>query len=606
MTMDFSLSPAHAQFRADIRDLIDRHVDRDVRRIAHETGTIHSPALHRALGDAGILRRAKPGAGQDPVELWLLSSEAERAEVPFDATGMVLVIAGLIDAVGSEHLRRQVVEPLLAGRDLVCFGLTEPDGGSDLAATRTRARRDGDEWVVSGAKMWTTMAHEADWVFLLARSDTGGARYDGFTTFVIPMDTPGITVDPVWTVGTERSNATFYDDVRVRDEWVLGEPGNGWAVLGEMLGLERGMSNTGALGPLLDRVVEWAVEGGAIDDPTVRERLARIAIDREVAELLTQRTVWTATQGRPAGTEGSIAKVFATEAYQRHARWAQETAAPHSLLGWGAPSAAAHGGIDHDVRHSLPQTLQGGRARSTGTTSPNGTSVSRGCGERRPRHQARGDAVTDRLDELLEPARTAVLTMELQRGVVGEGALLPELVARVQEAGTVEAAARGCAAARDVGARVVHCTAETRADGAGTAVNCRILAIADKLRREQGAVNEVGSEGAKLMPQLGPDPRDVVVSRLHGMSPFMGTSLDQILRNLGVRTVVVTGVSVNLGVFGMCLGALDLGYQVVLVRDAVAGVPVDYADAVVDHSLAMIATVTDAAEVIERWQGRAI
>jgi len=111
----------------------------------------------------------------------------------------------------------------------------------------------------------------------------------------------------------------------------------------------------------------------------------------------------------------------------------------------------------------------------------------------------------------------------------------------------------------------------------------------------------VGTEGADLMPQLGPEPEDIVVARIHGMTPFMSTSLDQILRNVGVTTVVAVGVSVNIGVFGLCLNAVDLGYDVVLVRDAVAGVPPDYAQAVVDNSLSLLATVASTDEVCALW-----
>lgn len=210
----------------------------------------------------------------------------------------------------------------------------------------------------------------------------------------------------------------------------------------------------------------------------------------------------------------------------------------------------------------------------------------------------------ERLAALVEPAHTAVLTMELQRGVVGPGAALPALVEQVEEAGTVRHAAMVCDAARNVGSRVVHCTAVSRPDGAGAVVNSRIFAVGEKLREAQGfAANEIGRDGALIVEELGPDPRDIEVARLSGMTPFTSTSLDQILRNLGVRTVVVTGVSVNLGVFGMCLGALDLGYQVVLVRDAVTGVPVEYAEAVIDNSLALISTVTTAAELCTVWAG---
>ena len=193
--------------------------------------------------------------------------------------------------------------------------------------------------------------------------------------------------------------------------------------------------------------------------------------------------------------------------------------------------------------------------------------------------------------------------MELQQGVVGPDALLPELVQRVAEAKTVEAAARVCQTARAAGARVVHCTAEHRADGAGATENAKIMALIGKLRREQGVLpTEIGTPGAALVAELGPEPADIVIPRMHGMTPFMSTSLDQMLRNLGTKTVVATGVSVNIGILGLCLNALDLGYQVVLVRDAVAGVPAEYADAVIDNTLSLIATITTSTELCSLWE----
>ncbi len=209
------------------------------------------------------------------------------------------------------------------------------------------------------------------------------------------------------------------------------------------------------------------------------------------------------------------------------------------------------------------------------------------------------------LAALVDPASTAVLTMELQRGVVGPDAIFQALAEQVASAGTVRAAAAVCNAARNVGARVVHCVVQTRADGAGGAVNCRILGMADRLRREQGlSPTLAGSDGARLVPELGDDPRDLISARSHGLTPFTSTSLDQTLRNLGVTTVVATGVSVNVGVMGLCLSAVDLGYQVVLVRDAVAGVPESYTESVIENSLAMLATVATSAELLEAWAAR--
>ena len=208
----------------------------------------------------------------------------------------------------------------------------------------------------------------------------------------------------------------------------------------------------------------------------------------------------------------------------------------------------------------------------------------------------------DRLRRILEPSTTAVLTMELQNGIVGPGGMLPALTEELAGAGTLETVVRVCDAARAAGARVVHCTAVSRADGAGASDNCKIFALAARQRREQGhGATDLGTPGADLVPGL-EDPRDIVVSRLHGMTPFTSTSLDQILRNLGVRTVVATGVSVNLGVWGMAMTAMDLGYQVVIPRDAVAGVPREYAAAVLDNSLSLIATLVSSEQLLDVWQ----
>lgn len=206
-----------------------------------------------------------------------------------------------------------------------------------------------------------------------------------------------------------------------------------------------------------------------------------------------------------------------------------------------------------------------------------------------------------RLRALVQPATTGVLTMEMQNGVIGPSALLPDLVDQVAQAGTIEAAAKVCASARIVGANVVHCTIEHRADGKGATENCKIFAMAEKMRQQGTLPTQVGTPGADLVAQLGPEPSDVVVPRMHGMTPFTSTSLDQMLRNMGITTVVATGVSVNLGVLGLCINALDLGYQVVLVRDAVAGVPVDYANAVIENTLSLITTLTTSAELCGVW-----
>jgi nicotinamidase-related amidase len=201
------------------------------------------------------------------------------------------------------------------------------------------------------------------------------------------------------------------------------------------------------------------------------------------------------------------------------------------------------------------------------------------------------------LVELVAPSHTAVLTMEMQRGVVGDRAAIPDLAAEVARQHVVEHTASLLAAARDAGVRVVHCLAEFRRDRAGSATNSPLLAAMSKLPDHL----VVGSEAAQLVDPLGPDERDLVSSRLHGLSPFTGTTLDAMLRNLGVTTVVATGVSVNLGIVGLAIEAVNLGYRVVVATDAVAGVPRDYADAVMQNTIALLATRATVDQLARAW-----
>jgi alkylation response protein AidB-like acyl-CoA dehydrogenase len=360
--MDFELPPPTQEYRRLVKELIAATVTPEEISRQHETGTYNCAPLNLALAEHGLIERAVPGLGVgDPIELWLLFNELEKAAAPMDGLGVAVMIAGVINHVGTAWQQEQVLPSILAGEALVCMGLSEPDNGSDLAAAKTRAVRDGDGWVINGAKMWTTMAHEARWLILLTRTDLDASKHRGLTMFLLPMDTPGITVEPVHTMGNERTNATFYDDVRVGDEWVLGEVNGGWNVLSVALAFERGvMGGTNPAVPLLRRFASWARESGVFDDPIARERMARVAIDNEVASLLTQRTASIAAKGGLPGLEGSMVKVFASEAYLKAAHWFQELAGPTGLLQLHEPDAAADGWIEADARHAPVTTIQGG------------------------------------------------------------------------------------------------------------------------------------------------------------------------------------------------------------------------------------------------------
>jgi len=201
------------------------------------------------------------------------------------------------------------------------------------------------------------------------------------------------------------------------------------------------------------------------------------------------------------------------------------------------------------------------------------------------------------LTQLLTPAHTALVTQECQRGVIGDRSVLPELArAAAPIVPQVAALAR---VARRAGVRVVHCTALRRADGLGSSSNARLFVAT----RKSPVPMVPGSPQAEVLPEIGLAESDLVVPRFHGLSPMHGTELDPILRNLGIRTIVAVGVSVNLALTNLVFDAVNAGYQVVVPRDAVAGLPPAYVDAVFEHTLGLVATVTTTADVVAAWTG---
>lgn len=200
------------------------------------------------------------------------------------------------------------------------------------------------------------------------------------------------------------------------------------------------------------------------------------------------------------------------------------------------------------------------------------------------------------LTELIAPEHTAIVTQECQGAVVGPDAGLAALADEARRE-ALPNIGKLLPAARAASARVVHCLVQRRPDGLGSNHNAKIFAIG---RSDVGILP--GSPGAALLPEFGPEPDDLVLSRWHGLGPMGGTDLDAILRNLGVRTIVAVGVSVNIAITNLVMDAVNAGYRVVLPRDAVAGIPTAYADAVIDNTLSLLATVTTTDRLLHAWQ----
>ena len=200
------------------------------------------------------------------------------------------------------------------------------------------------------------------------------------------------------------------------------------------------------------------------------------------------------------------------------------------------------------------------------------------------------------LHSLAAPGHTALVTQECQRGVIGDHSALPELAAAAQQA--LPAMRELVLAARSVGVPVIHCTALRRPDAQGANTNARIFQYMAKTQHPL----HPGSEAAELVPEIPLAEQDLVLSRLHGLSPFHGTELDFVLRNLGVRTLVGVGVSVNVAMQNLAFDAVNSGYQMVIPRDAVAGFPAEYVKAVFAHTLGAVATLVSAADLLAVWR----
>ncbi|MFI0808535.1 cysteine hydrolase [Streptomyces echinatus] len=200
----------------------------------------------------------------------------------------------------------------------------------------------------------------------------------------------------------------------------------------------------------------------------------------------------------------------------------------------------------------------------------------------------------EQLGDLLDPASTVLLTVECQQGVVGPDGALPELAREARSSGALRNVARLVAAAHEAGVQVIHAVAERRPDGRGASRNARLFRAAERLPVRQ----LTGSAAVRVAPPIEVGAEDLVVRRLHGLSPVHGTDVDALLRNLGCRTLIVTGVSANVAVPNAVFDAVNLGYTAVVPSDAIAGVPADYTAAVIRHTLALVATVATTDEVL--------
>lgn len=368
--MEFRLGDASDGFRAEVREFLDEHLTDEVLEQATTTGTEHNWEFHRALAAQGWIAASWPeeygGQDRDPFEMTAMRDELAMRGAPTDGLGQALIVARTLRAAGTDEQRREFIPRVLTGEIIFGLGYTEPESGSDVAAAQTRAVRDGDEWVINGQKMFTTLAHEAAYVFMLTRTNTEVPKHKGLTLFIVPLDAPGVEIHPVHTMGGERTNATFYTDVRIPDAYRVGEVDGGWTVMTLALALERGGFAMNESDRVWEHTVAWAKtttrpDGTrVIDDPLVRERLAVMRTNNEVAKLLAYRCSFVAARGRVAGVEGSMHKLFYAESMTADSAELVDLLGVEGVLAHGAQDAPVDGLVEHLFRHAAVTTIYGG------------------------------------------------------------------------------------------------------------------------------------------------------------------------------------------------------------------------------------------------------
>src|SRR5262245_23813181 len=368
--LDFGLGAEAEALRAEVRAFLGAKLTPELRARAHFSWDGHDPGFQRELAAAGLAYPHWPreygGRERSAYEAYAVEEELLRVGWTNYAIATTGMLAETLMKFGSDELKRDVLPRIARGEAVLSMGYTEPSAGSDVAAVSTRAVRQPDgDWVVDGQKMFTSGAHLAQYVFLLTRTNQGAPKHRGLTLFLIPLDTPGIEVQPVHTVGDERTNITYYGGVRVPDRCRVGEVDGGWAVLAYALEIEHGTGFESYQRELVEAAVAWAREtrrGGrpVLEDPLARERLARSAIHAEVARLFKLRTLWIAAEGLPDRGEGAMTKLFSSEQLAADARDLLDLAAPDSLLSRGAPGAAGDGRIEFSYRHAAGTRIYAG------------------------------------------------------------------------------------------------------------------------------------------------------------------------------------------------------------------------------------------------------
>ncbi|CAN7612105.1 acyl-CoA dehydrogenase family protein [Phenylobacterium sp. LjRoot225] len=359
--VDFDPPEGGEELAAETRALFEGILDPKKHKLHDHSFESHDWDVHRALGKAGLLfpdwpkewggRDADRGSTRASLAVW---QEVGYTPPPRSTTGLV---GAAILKFGTPELKAEVLPRMASGEITTALGYTEPSGGSDVFAAKTRAVRDGDDWIINGQKMFTSGAEWASYVFLLTRTDPDAPKHKGLTMFLVPLDAPGVEIHPVYTFMDERTNGTFYTDVRIPDRYRIGEVNGGVKVMASALSQEQsGGYYHKHIRHMAEAATDWARRNEKIEDPRILARLARAFADANIAEALSAKVLGMSLAGVPDQAFGPASKVFSTEAFIVDSADLLDLAAPQSLI----RGREGLGMIEMGYRHSTATSVYGG------------------------------------------------------------------------------------------------------------------------------------------------------------------------------------------------------------------------------------------------------
>ncbi len=371
--MRIAFTPEQEALREELRayfaELMTPGLVQEIEDSGEGGGPLYQQTL-RKMGADGWLGIGWPkeygGQGRSPVEQYIFSDEVQRAGFPLPFLTLSTVGPTLM-RFGSEEQKAEFLPKILRGELHCAIGYSEPNAGTDLASLTTKAVRDGDEWVINGQKVFTSLADYADFIWLAARTDPDAPKHQGISMFMVPTTAPGYKITPIWTMGGLRTNATYYEDVRVPSSYLVGEENTGWGMIVSQLNHERvSLMSPGPFSRVFDETVRWAKETKlsdgrrVIDRPFVQMNLARTKAHLEVLKLMNWKQAWALTQGQLHPADASAVKVFGSEFFVEGSRWLLEVIGQAGYLKKGSPGSVLRGRIERHYRAVSILTFGGG------------------------------------------------------------------------------------------------------------------------------------------------------------------------------------------------------------------------------------------------------